>query len=51
MSIVIATFDFQAIEHEKPVFYKRKFATFNFTVYKVANKKGNCFVWDWESNN
>lgn len=52
MSIVTATFDFQAIEHKKPVFYKRKFATFNFTVYKVvANKKGNCFVSDWKSKN
>lgn len=53
-SVVTANFDLQAvlyspIEYKKPVFYKRKFATFNFTVYEVARKKGHCFVWD-ESN-
>lgn len=40
---------YSPIEYKKPVFYKRKFATFNFTVYEVARKKGHCFVWD-ESN-
>lgn len=53
-SVATANFDLQAvlyspIEYKKPVFYKRKFATFNFTVYEVARKKGHCFVWD-ESN-
>lgn len=50
-SVITANFDLQAvlyspIEYKKPVFYKRKLATFNFTIYEVANKKGHCFLWD-----
>ncbi|KAJ8873345.1 hypothetical protein PR048_026979 [Dryococelus australis] len=51
---ITANFDLQAVlycplEHSKPVFYKRKFVVYNFTVYEVAKKQGHCFLWD-ESN-
>lgn len=30
----------------KPIFYKRKLAVYNFTIYEVAKQKGHCFLWD-----
>ncbi|KAF2886259.1 hypothetical protein ILUMI_19915 [Ignelater luminosus] len=30
----------------KPIFYKRKLAIYNFTIYEVATKQGHCFLWD-----
>ena len=27
------------------LYYKSKLATYNFTVYDMANKKGSCFMW------
>lgn len=30
-------------------YYKRKFATYNFTIYDIGKKEGYCFMWD-ESN-
>ena len=47
---VSANFDLEAVLysplfHAKPIFYKRKLATFNLTAYSVANKQGYCYVW------
>lgn len=44
-------FDLQAVLycplfHGKPLFYKRKLATFNLTFYDVGKKKGHCYVWN-----
>lgn len=44
-----ANFDLQAVLysplfHAKPIFYKRKLATFNLTVFDVARKQGYCYV-------
>ncbi len=50
-SIVCANFDLEAVLNcpiffGKPVFYKRKLAVFNLTVYEVASKQGHAFLWD-----
>ncbi|CAG9772289.1 unnamed protein product [Ceutorhynchus assimilis] len=50
-SIVCANFDLEAVLNcpiffWKPVFYKRKLAVFNLTVYEVAPKQGHAFLWD-----
>lgn len=47
---VSANFDLEAVLysplfHAKPIFYKRKLATFNLTVFDVASKQGYCYVW------
>lgn len=28
------------------IFYKRKLAVYNFTVYNLGNSTGNCYIWD-----
>ncbi|KAK5642408.1 hypothetical protein RI129_008575 [Pyrocoelia pectoralis] len=50
-SIICANFDLEAVLNcpiffAKPVFYKRKLAVFNLTVYEVASKQGYAFLWD-----
>ena len=47
---VSANFDLEAVLysplfHAKPIFYKRKLATFNLTVFDVASKQGYCYIW------
>lgn len=46
-----ANFDLEAVlycrlKFAKPLFYKRKLACYNFTVYTVRDKKENCYFWD-----
>lgn len=48
--VVAATFDFQKVlttpHGEVSIFYyKRKLPTLNFTVYKLADKVGMCYMW------
>lgn len=43
-------FDLEAVLYcplfyAKPIFYKRKLANFNFTIYSVSDKKGYCYFW------
>jgi len=49
-NFVAITFDLQAVLYtphakEGPIYYKRKLAVYNFTVYDVL-KNGHCFLWD-----
>jgi hypothetical protein len=51
-----ANFDLEAVlycplKYAKPVFYKRKLASYNFTVYTVGAKEGFCFFWDETTGN
>lgn len=46
-----ANFDLEAVLYcplffSKPLFYKRKYAVFNFTVYDVQKKEGHCYSWE-----
>ena len=48
---VTCNFDLEAVLYSplffsKPIFYKRKLAMYNFTVYEVAKKNGFCYMWD-----
>lgn len=51
-----ANFDLEAVlycplKFAKPVFYKRKLACYNFTVYVVGEKEGHCYFWDETTGN
>lgn len=48
--VVTATFDFQKVlvcpyGEISVLYYKRRFATLNFTVYDVVSKIGTCYMW------
>ncbi|KAB0790124.1 hypothetical protein PPYR_15557 [Photinus pyralis] len=51
-----ANFDLEAVLysplfHAKPIFYKRKLATFNFTIYEVPKRQGHSYIWtEFEGN-
>lgn len=55
-TFLCVNFDLEAVLYcplffSKPVFYKRKLASFNFTIYEVATKQGHCFFWpEYEGN-
>ena len=45
-----ATFDLQQVIHipksnRSEIFYKRRLACYNFTVFELASKQGHCFFW------
>ena len=47
----VASFDLQQVIYlpqskRNEVFYKRRFATYNFTVYNSTNKEGHCYYWN-----
>lgn len=49
-NFISANFDLEAVLYTplvfaKPVFYKRKLASFNFTIYDVGKRNGYCFFW------
>lgn len=49
--IVTAVYDFQKVPSTPTVdvsvfYYSRKLSTYNFTVYDLAERLGNCYVWD-----
>lgn len=50
-SYLSANFDLEAVLYcplffSKPLFYKRKYALFNFTIYDVKQKQGHCYTWE-----
>ena len=50
-SILSAVFDLQQviylpISKDSQIFYKRRLANYNFTVYNIATKECDCFVWN-----
>ncbi|CAB3222579.1 unnamed protein product [Arctia plantaginis] len=55
-SYMSVNFDMEAVLYSplllgKPVFYKRKIACFNFTVFDTATKQGYCYKWpEYEGN-
>lgn len=55
-TIVAVNFDLQAVLNcpiffGKPIFYKRKYAVYNLTIYEVAAKQGHAFLWDETNGN
>ncbi|CAF4948439.1 unnamed protein product [Pieris macdunnoughi] len=52
----VCTFDFEAVLYcplvlGKPVFYKRKLGSMNFTIHNAATKQGYCYFWpEYEGN-
>ena len=49
-SVVCCSFDLQAVlatprSDSVLLFYARKYATYNFTVYESVSRRGNCYVW------
>lgn len=51
-SYICANFDLQQVllvptdPTNNALFYKRRLATYNFTIYNVVNKQGDCFMWN-----
>lgn len=49
--VVSCNFDLQQVllcpsdPANNALFYKRRLATYDFTIYNVATKKGDCFIW------
>ena len=48
--LVVATFDLQAVLsspklNESSVYYKRKLSTYNLTMYNLASRACQCFMW------
>lgn len=49
-SVVCCSFDLQAVlstprSDSVLLFYARKYATYNFTVYESVSRRGNCYIW------
>ena len=45
------TFDLEAVLYTpcskvRTLFYKRKLCTYNLTTFDLANKEGQCYMWD-----
>ena len=50
-SIVSITFDLQAVlpipyAGDAQIYYMRKLAAYNFTIYEAASHNGYCYIWD-----
>ena len=48
---IAITFDLEAVLYTpcskvSTLFYKRKLCTYNLTMFNLANKEGNCYIWD-----
>lgn len=50
--LVCASFDLQQVllvpydPKNSALFYKRRLSTYNFTIYNMGSKQGNCFMWN-----
>lgn len=49
--IIFLQFDLESVRHcpqvgSKLLFYKRRLAVFNFTIYDVGSRKATCYMWD-----
>jgi len=49
--LCVASFDLQKVltaprGESSSFYYKRKFATYNLTVYDIGKKSGYCFMWN-----
>lgn len=50
--LICASFDLQQVllvpydPKNSALFYKRKLSTYNFTIYDMVSKQGNCFMWN-----
>lgn len=50
-SVVCASFDLQQVIHvpisnDNKIFYKRRLAVFNFTIYDIGSRDCYCFTWN-----
>ncbi len=50
-TVKVSTFDLESVlptlcTLAGQIFYKHKLATYNFSVYDLANQKGTCYVWN-----
>ena len=49
-TFISANFDLQAVLYcplmnAKPIFYRRKLAVYNLSIYEVNSRNGHCFIW------